>query len=159
MGCDPAPAPKDDSTLRLAYTLLRLSRGACRSPVGPWTPAAERRGPPRLFVDRSYVPCCAALLRRISVRSRSGQRKTRRGGFQRSELLPARERPAALSNRAEGTPLVRGLAFRDVATLGSVHSGDEGPLVSGAACAHHRLRSWGAVDPVLTRSAGGGGRN
>jgi len=34
--------------------------------------ARASRLPPRLFVDRSYVPVLAALLRAISVRSRLG---------------------------------------------------------------------------------------
>jgi len=58
-GCDPAPAPKDDSTLRLAYSALELSPWAMPAhAVGTLDARAEPTWPrPGLFVDRSYVPC------------------------------------------------------------------------------------------------------
>jgi len=50
---------------------------------------------------------------------------------------------------------VRGLPPRRSPTLGVVHSGDEGPLVSGERPVLTQVRSMGPVDPVLpTRSAG-----
>jgi len=49
---------------------------------------------------------------------------------------------------------VAGLPPRRSPTLGSVHSGDEGPLVSGERPVLTQVRSMGPVDPVPTRSAG-----
>jgi len=68
LGCDPAPAPKGDSTLRLAYSALELFSGAMPAhAVGenPGRPGRADVAPPRpFFVDRSYVPCAGpALLR------------------------------------------------------------------------------------------------
>jgi len=49
----------------------------------------------------------------------------------------------------EGHPVRGGVASATVATLGSVHSGDEGPLVSGERPVLTQVRSMGPVDPVL----------
>jgi len=49
---------------------------------------------------------------------------------------------------------VAGVASATVANVGVVHSGDEGPLVSGERPVLTQVRSMGPVDPVPTRSAG-----
>jgi len=48
---------------------------------------------------------------------------------------------------------VAGVASATVANVGSVHSGDEGPLVSGERPVLTQVRSMGPVDPVLPRVA------
>jgi len=53
----------------------------------------------------------------------------------------------------EGHPVRAGLPPRRSPTLGSVHSGDEGPLVSGERPVLTQVRSMGPVDPVLPRVA------
>jgi len=51
---------------------------------------------------------------------------------------------------------VAGVASATVANVeGSVHSGDEGPLVSGERPVLTQVRSMGPVDPVLPRVAPG----
>jgi len=53
----------------------------------------------------------------------------------------------------EGHPFVAGLPRDGRQRWGSVHSGDEGPLVSGERPVLTQVRSMGPVDPVLPRVA------
>jgi len=99
--------------------------------------------------------CWPALLRRpLAVRSRLGPNVDGVAGrIQRSELLPSRD-ALRLSNRARRTPRSCGGCLRDGRQRwGSVHSGDEGPLVSGERPVLTQVRSMGPVDPVLPRVA------
>jgi len=91
LGCDPAPAQKDDSTLRLAYSALELSPWAMPAHAGgePWTPGPSRVAPPRPIssIAAMYL-CwqryCAAISGALSTRPNVDGVA---GRIQRSELL------------------------------------------------------------------------
>jgi len=84
----------------------------------PWTPRAEPRPPPRLFVDRSYVTLCwpALTASAFSVRSRTRpQRKTAVAGrFKEVSLLPIRVTSLRCLSKpcTIGHPFRGGVAFR-----------------------------------------------
>jgi len=125
----------------------------------PGRPGRADVAPPRPFVDRSYVPCAGsatapAISGALSTRP---QRRRRRWPIQRSELLPSRDALRACSNRARRTPRSwRGLPPRGRQRWGSVHSGDEGPLVfpESRPCAHTGAVHGACGSGSPTRSAG-----
>jgi len=143
--------------LRLAYSALELSPWAMRLTLwGTLDARAEPTWPARPFRRSQLCTCagqryCAAISGALSTRPNVDGVA---GRIQRSELLH-RVTPCGLSNRARRTPRSwRGLPPRRSPTLGSVHSGDEGPLVSGERLCSHRCGPWGLWIRSPTRSAG-----
>jgi len=133
-------------------------RGNAGSRCGePWTPGPSRRGPAQAFssIAAMYpVLASATCARPLAVRSRLGPNVDGVAGrIQRSELLPSRDALRGLSNRARRTPRSwRGCLRDGRQRWGSVHSGDEGPLVSGERPVLTQVRSMGPVDPVLSHA-------
>jgi len=148
LGCDP-PAPKDDSTLRSRTLLSSCLRGNAGSRCGNLTPGPSRRGPPGLFVDRSYVPCAGhATAPALAVRSRLGPNVDGVAGRIQEVSYYHRVTPCGLSNVHEGHPVRGGVASATVANVGSVHSGDEDRwFPESGLCSHRSVH--GACDPVL----------
>jgi len=82
------------------------------------------------------------------------QRRRRRCRFKEVSYYH-RVTPCGLSNRARRTPVRGGGCLRDGRQRwGSVHSGDEGPLVSGERPVLTQVRSMGCGSGSPTRSAG-----
>jgi len=80
LGCDPAPAPKDDSTLRLAYSALELSPWASRLTLWePWTPGPSDVARQAFSSIAAMYPVLASATGRpLAVRLDSAQRRRRR---------------------------------------------------------------------------------
>jgi len=118
--------------------------------VGTWTPGPSRRGPPGFSSIAAMYPVWPALLRRpLAVRSRLGPNVDGVAGRIQRVSYYHRVTPAGLSNRARRTPVRGGGCLRDGRQRWVVHSGDEGPLVSGERPVLTQVRSMGPVDPVL----------
>jgi len=103
---------------------------------GPWTPGPSRRGPAQAFssIAAMYPVLASATAPAISgCASRLGPNVDGVAGrIQRSELLPSRDAPAGLSNRARRTPRSwRGLPPRRSPTLGVGAFRRRGTVVSG----------------------------
>jgi len=143
--------------LRLAYSALELSPWAMRLTLwGTLDARAEPTWPAQAFRRSQLCTLCwPALLRRpLAVRSRLGPNvDASLAGFKEVSYYH-RVTPAGLSTVHEGHPFVRGLPPRRSPTWGSVHSGDEGPLVSGERPVLTQVRSMGLWIRFSTRSAG-----
>jgi len=98
-------------------------RGQCRLTLwGTLDAGPSRRGPAQAFssIAAMYPVLASATAPAISgALSTRPQRRRVAGRIQRSELLPSRDAPAGLSNRARRTPRSwRGLPPRRSPTLG-----------------------------------------
>jgi len=133
-------------------------RGQCRLTLwGTWTPGPSRRGPAQAFssIAAMYL-CWPALLRRpLAVRSRLGPNVDGVAGRIQEVSYYHRVTPCGLSNRARRTPRSwRGCLRDGRQRWGSVHSGDEGPLVPESGLCSHRCGPWACGSGSPTRSAG-----
>jgi len=123
----------------------------------PGRPGRADVAPPRPFRRSQLCTLCwPALLRRpLAVRSRLGPNVDGVAGRIKEVSYYHRVTPAGLSNRARRTPRSwRGCLRDGRQRWGSVHSGDEGPLVSGERPVLTQVRSMGPVIRFSTRSAG-----
>jgi len=131
-------------------------RGNAGSRCGePWTPG-EPTWPAQAF---SSIAAMYPVLASATAPAISGALSTRpnvdgvAGRIQRSDYYH-RVTPCGPEYRARRTPVRGGVCLRDGRQRwGSVHSGDEGPLVSGERPVLTQVRSMGPVDPVLPRVA------
>jgi len=131
----------------------------------PGRPGRAERGPAPGLFRRSQL--CTLWLASATAPAISGALfdsapnvgRRSLAGIQRSELLPSRDAPAGLSNRARRTtPFVAGVCLRDGRQrwgVGCIQATRDRWVSGERALCSHKVRSMGPVDPVLpTRSAG-----
>jgi len=119
----------------------------------PGRPGRADVAPAQAFssIAAMYPVLASATAPAISgaLSTRPQRRRRRWSGFKEVSYYH-RVTPCGLSNVHEGHPVRGGGCLRDGRQRwGSVHSGDEGPLVSGERPVLTQVRSMGPVDPVL----------